>query len=67
MDEEFDYTLDYNEDFMEMMGMDEPISYRDEYRNQTAFLNEGYDDYDDTEFAGYDDDAARGDEDAFTD
>jgi len=61
MDEEFDY-----DDFMDMMEEDE-ISYRDEYRNQTAFLNEGYDDYDDEEFAGYDDNAARGDEDAFTD
>jgi hypothetical protein len=61
MDEDFDY-----DDFMDMMEEDE-ISYRDEYRNQTAFLNEGHDDYDDTEFAGYDDDAARGDEDAFTD
>jgi hypothetical protein len=62
MDDDFEY-----DDFLDMME-DQEISYRDEYRNQTAFLNEGHDhDYDDTEFAGYDDDAARGDEDAFTD
>lgn len=50
MDEDFDY-----DDFMDMMEEDE-ISYRDEYRNQTAFLNEDYDhDYDDEYFS--DDDA----------
>ena len=60
MDPDFDY-----DDFMDMMEEQE-ISYRDEYRNQTAFLNEDYD-HDDDDFAGYDDDAARGDEDAYAD
>jgi len=52
MDEDFDY-----DDFMDMMEEDE-ISYRDEYRNQTAFLNEEDYDHDDEHY---------GDEDAFTD
>jgi hypothetical protein len=56
MDDDFEY-----DDFLDMME-DQEISYRDEYRTQTAFLNEDYD-HDD---AFYDDEFPA-DEDAFPD
>lgn len=53
LDTDSDFEYDDFLDFME----GEEISYRDEYRNQTAFLNEDFDDE-------YDDDR---DEDSFED